>query len=157
MLQPAQLSMNKSLQVTSDPINGSANPKAIPGALIEYQLTVTNGGEGTADTDTVTITDSLPADTAFFVGTDPSVSPVTLTEGATASTLTLNFENLTSTTDDVEFSDNNGTTFDYQPTPDAEGFDPLITDVRIRLGGTMPGTDEDGSPEFSIFYQVKVN
>ena len=157
LLQPAQLTMNKSLQVTQDPVNGSANPKAIPGALIEYQLTVTNTGEGTADTDTVTITDSLPADTAFFVGTDAAISPVTLTDGQTASTLTLNFENLTSTTDDVEFSDNNGTTFDYQPTPDAEGFDPLITDVRIRLGGTMPGTDEGGSPEFSIFYQVKVN
>ena len=157
LLQPAQLTMNKSLQVTQDPVNGSANPKAIPGALIEYQLTVTNTGEGTADTDTVTITDTLPADTAFFVGTDAAVSPVTLTDGQTASTLTLNFENLTSTTDDVEFSDNNGTTFDYQPTPDAEGFDPLITDVRIRLGGSMPGTDEDGSPEFSIFYQVKVN
>jgi hypothetical protein len=69
----------------------------------------------------------------------------------------MNFESLTSATDDVEFSNNNGTTFDYQPTPDAEGFDPLITDVRIRLGGTMPGTDEGGSPEFSIFYQVKVN
>ena len=71
--------------------------------------------------------------------------------------LTLNFENLTSTADDIEFSNNNGTTFDYQPTPDAEGFDALITDIRIRLGGSMPGTDEDGSPEFSIFYQVKVN
>ena len=57
----------------------------------------------------------------------------------------------------IVYGNEPATTFDYQPTPDAEGFDPLITDIRIRLGGSMPGTDEDGSPEFSIFYQVKVN
>ncbi|MEC8523546.1 MAG: hypothetical protein VXZ24_04830, partial [Pseudomonadota bacterium] len=157
LLQPAQLAMNKTQLVTEDPLNGTTNPKAIPGARIQYQLSVTNSGEGTTDSDTVMITDSLPADTAFFVGTDASVSPITLVDGATASTLTMNFESLTSATDDVEFSNNNGTTFDYQPTPDAEGFDPLITDIRIRLTGSMPGTDEGSNPEFSIFYQVKVN
>ena len=156
LLQPAQLTMLKSMQVVSDPVNGTANPKAIPGAQIRYQLQITNDGEGTADADTITISDILATDTSFFTGTDTSISPVTLEDGTPASTLTLNFETLTSATDDLEFSNDNGQTFDYQPTPDADGFDPLITDIRIRLTGTMPGADSDGSPGLSIFYQVKV-
>lgn len=157
LIQPARLTLDKSLKVIEDPINLTANPKAIPGAVVQYQLKVTNTGEGTTDNDTVTITDELPQNTIFFVGTDASVNPLTFVDGSPASTLTINFENLTSANDDVEFSNNNGTTFDYQPTANAEGFDPLISDVRVRFTGAMPGSDQDSSPEFSIFYKVKVN
>ncbi|MEK9765903.1 MAG: hypothetical protein VW274_05435, partial [Thalassolituus sp.] len=157
LLQPAFLTMVKSMQVVSDPLNGSNNPKAIPGAIVEYTITVTNTGEGSTDTDTITLLDALADGTDLMVGTDSAVSPVILTDGTPTSTLTLSFESLTSTTDSVEFSNNNGATFDYQPTPDAEGFDPLITDIRIRPTGAMPGTGADGSPAFSIIYKVKVN
>lgn len=157
LMQPAQLTLQKTMIVVSDPINGINNPKAIPGALIEYTLEISNDGEGLTDTDSIAIIDKLAAGTNFYIGTDANVSPVSLVEGDPASNLILTFENLTSSTDDIEFSNNGGLTFDYEPTPDTDGFDPLITDIRISPKGTMPGSDTNGSPEFSIFYKVKVN
>jgi uncharacterized repeat protein (TIGR01451 family) len=156
MVQPAQLTLQKSMNVISDPVNGTSNPKAIPGSRIEYTLDISNAGEGTTDTDSIAIVDKLAAGTDFYVGTDTNVSPITLVDGNPASNLTLAFDNLTSTTDDIEFSNDGGLTFGYEPSPDADGFDPLITDIRITPTGTMPGSDENGSPVFSIFYQVKV-
>lgn len=157
LVQPAQLTLQKTMIVVSDPINGIDNPKTIPGALIEYTLEISNDGEGLTDTDSIAIIDKLAAGTHFYIGTDANVSPVSLVEGNPGSNLTLTFENLTSTTDDIEFSNNGGLTFDYEPTPDTDGFDPLITDIRISPKGTMPGSDTNGSPGFSIIYKVKVN
>ncbi|WP_417621526.1 hypothetical protein [Parasphingorhabdus sp.] len=56
----ADISVFKSSRVVSDPL-GSANPKAIPGAVIEYCISVANGA-GSASATGVTITDTLPAD-----------------------------------------------------------------------------------------------
>ena len=136
LVQPAQLTLQKSMDVINGPVNGTSNPKAISGARIEYTLTVSNAGEGTTDTDSIAIVDKLATGTDFYVGTDANVSPISLVDGNPASNLTLTFENLTSTTDDVEFSNDGGLTFGYQPTPDANGFDPLITDFRITPTGT---------------------
>lgn len=52
------LTVNKTSVVYSDPINGTTNPKAIPGAIMEYIVTITNpAGQGNATA--VTITDDL--------------------------------------------------------------------------------------------------
>jgi len=51
------MSINKTSIVTNDPVNGTVNPKRIPGATIRYCFTVDNTGEGNADN--VTIDDSL--------------------------------------------------------------------------------------------------
>lgn len=56
----------KSSQIISDPVNGTTNPKAIPGAVIRYCILVTNGG--TFTTTSLIITDSLPAATTFVPG-----------------------------------------------------------------------------------------
>lgn len=42
----------------SDPINGSTNPKRIPGAVIQYEISISNGAGGATAT-SVAITDSL--------------------------------------------------------------------------------------------------
>ena len=58
----ADISVFKSSRVVSDPL-GSANPKAIPGAVIEYCISVANAaGAGAATATGVTVTDTLPAD-----------------------------------------------------------------------------------------------
>lgn len=54
----AALTVSKTSTVISDPFNGTTNPKAIPGAVIEYQITVSNGG-GSSTATNITITDSL--------------------------------------------------------------------------------------------------
>jgi uncharacterized repeat protein (TIGR01451 family) len=59
----AAVTMGKTSRVISDPINLTANPRAIPGATLEYCLTVNNAGPGTVTG--VTITDSVPANTTY--------------------------------------------------------------------------------------------
>ncbi len=57
----ADISVFKSSRVVSDPVNNTTNPKAIPGAIVEYCISVANGA-GSALATGVTITDTLPAD-----------------------------------------------------------------------------------------------
>lgn len=55
--------IQKSSAVISDPINGSAPYKPIPGAIIEYTIRVTYQA-GAGDVTSVAITDTVPANTA---------------------------------------------------------------------------------------------
>ena len=59
----AAVTVTKTATTISDPYNLLVNPKAIPGATVEYCLTVTNAGPGTATG--VTIADAIPANTTY--------------------------------------------------------------------------------------------
>lgn len=63
----ASLTVAKISRVLEDPVNGSTNPKAIPGATIEYCIAVSNAA-GTATATDVVVTDVLPDDLTFVVG-----------------------------------------------------------------------------------------
>ncbi|MCF6324196.1 MAG: hypothetical protein L3J89_07730 [Gammaproteobacteria bacterium] len=54
----ATLTIGKTSSVISDPVNNTTDPKRIPGAVIEYEITVSNGVSGATAT-SVAITDSL--------------------------------------------------------------------------------------------------
>jgi uncharacterized repeat protein (TIGR01451 family) len=60
----ANLSATKSSRVISDPLNGPTNPKMIPGAVVEYCISVANAA-GSASASNVAISDVLPAATAY--------------------------------------------------------------------------------------------
>jgi uncharacterized repeat protein (TIGR01451 family) len=62
----ANLTITKTSSPVSDPVNGTVDPKAIPGALIRYCLLITNGGP--ADATAISINDSLPAHLSFVPG-----------------------------------------------------------------------------------------
>jgi uncharacterized repeat protein (TIGR01451 family) len=55
----------KTSRVISDPINGTTNPKAIPGAVVEYCLIAVNGAGGGTATN-VGLSDPLPAQTTYY-------------------------------------------------------------------------------------------
>ena len=59
----AALTATKTSRVVSDPVNGSTNPKAIPGAVLEYCIAVSNGGGAIATS--VAINDPLPGATTY--------------------------------------------------------------------------------------------
>ncbi|MEP3226830.1 MAG: hypothetical protein ABJO01_12710 [Parasphingorhabdus sp.] len=61
------LAVQKLSSIVSDPVNGGSNPKAIPGAIVEYCILISNTGSATADM--VTTTDTLPVDISYAVGT----------------------------------------------------------------------------------------
>ncbi len=58
------LTVTKLSRPISDPVNGTTNPKMIPGAVVEYCVTVSNAAGGAAAAGVV-ITDPLPAQTTY--------------------------------------------------------------------------------------------
>ncbi|MEO9463361.1 MAG: hypothetical protein ABJ242_11590 [Marinomonas sp.] len=63
----ANVTVAKTSRVVSDPINGTSDPKAIPGATIEYCITVANAS-GAATATGVNVNDVLPADVTYDAG-----------------------------------------------------------------------------------------
>jgi len=63
-IDTADISVMKTSAVLSDPLNAGTNPKRIPGAEIEYTITVSNAGTG-ATASAVTITDAVPANLTY--------------------------------------------------------------------------------------------
>jgi len=60
----AVITLAKTSRVVSDPVNGTTNPKAIPGATVEYCITVANAA-GAATATNVSVTDDLPFDVTY--------------------------------------------------------------------------------------------
>ena len=63
----AVLTVAKTSRIVSDPVNLTTNPKAIPGATIEYCITVANAA-GAATATNVALLDDLPADVTYSSG-----------------------------------------------------------------------------------------
>lgn len=63
----AALTAEKVSRVVSDPVNNTTNPKAIPGAVVEYCIKVANAS-GSATATNVTITDAVPGQMTFVAG-----------------------------------------------------------------------------------------
>ncbi len=148
------LSVTKSVATVRDPVNALVMPKGIPGAWLEYTVTVTNLGTTVVDANTVVVVDSLPttvsmcvvaacAGGATAVRYDASTSPVP--PGLTFTYAT----NVTYSTD--------GVTFGYSPVPDANGFDAAVRAVRIAPTGSMAAPTGAGNPQFKLRFVVKVN
>lgn len=79
----ALVSVVKSSRIVSDPVNGTTNPKAIPGAVIEYCIAVTNAS-GAAPATAVAVNDDLPGDVTFTVGSGIFLGTATVdSSGAT--------------------------------------------------------------------------
>lgn len=145
------LTIVKLSTVYSDPINGTSNPKAIPGALVTYQIIVTSPPGTQADTDSLIISDPIPVNTVLFVADLPDyVGSTPVVFNPNSSTLTLNFNTLSDLTDDVDFSSDGGATWTYVPMADANGVDAAVTDIRLKPKGSFaPGN-------FSIRFRVRV-
>lgn len=148
----------KTVSIIKDPINGTSNPKAIPGGEALYDILITNTGGGTADNNSITITDSIPPNTVMYVG-DLGVTgsgPIIFTDGATSSGLTYNFISLGNTNSGLKFSNNGGSTWTYVPTPDANGYDANVTNIKVTMNGTMNASNFTNNPSFSIKFKVKI-
>jgi uncharacterized repeat protein (TIGR01451 family) len=132
--------------VISDPVNGTTNPKAIPGAVVEYAITVRNVGAGTVDASSIVLLDVMPAEMAFAVGT-----PVTFTNGTPTSGLgTFNANTM------VSYSQASGGAAPYTYTPTGS-FDANVRGIRIAPTGTMnAATSATNQPSFTIRFRAQV-
>ena len=149
------INVAKASATISDPFSLITNPKSIPGAIVQYDIQLTNSGAGPSDADSLSITDPIPTFVSlrvddFDAGT---TGPVRFTDGSPSSALTYAFTSLGSTTDDVEFSDDGGTTYAYTPVPDAAGLDANVTHIRILPKGIF----QHSGANFSVQFKVGVN
>jgi len=144
--------------LVSDPVNGTTNPKAIPGAILTYSLNVSNGSAGYPDSNSVAVVQSVPAEASLYVGNlgAPGSGPVAFAQGSPSSGLSYAYSSLASTTDDLAFSNNGGSSFGYTPVADATGYDPAVTHIRVSPRGVFAGVSGSGSPSFTISYRIKV-
>jgi len=76
----ADIDVTKVSQVLSDPVSGTTNPKAIPGAIMRYCITIGNAGNLAATN--IVATDNLPAEVAYVAGS--ILSGTTCANAATA-------------------------------------------------------------------------
>lgn len=160
VIEPPSLTIVKSALTTSDPVNGASSPYNIPGATLLYSLQTTNTGLGVPDTDSMLVTDPIPANTELFVNDlgGAGSGPVLFIDGTAPvnSGLTYTFTSLGSTTDDLEFSNDNGATWTYTPVPDASGYDANVTNIRVNPKGVMRASDGTNNPTYSLRFQVRV-
>ena len=142
----ALLQITKTSSVISDPVNGTTNPKLIPGAEVEYVITVSNVGAGTVDASSLVLLDVMPAGMAFAVGT-----PVTFTNGTTTSGL-----NAFNAATMVTYSQANGGVAPYTYTPTGT-FDTRVRGIRIAPTGTMAAASSaTARPSFTVRFRAQV-
>jgi uncharacterized repeat protein (TIGR01451 family) len=154
IVYPGLLNM-KTVSVISDPVNGTTNPKNIPGAEVLYTITISNTGLGTVNPDVMTISDAIPPNLELYVGA--AGGPVTFTDGLISSNLAYTFTSLANATDDIMFSNNGGSSFTYTPVPNGAGYDAAVTNIRINPKGKMAAWSGSGSyPSFSLGLKARI-
>jgi uncharacterized repeat protein (TIGR01451 family) len=156
----------KTAQIVSDPINGSSNPKPIPGAYMDYTLLVANNGGGSIDSNTLVISDPIPANTRLFVGNLDSGGnqggPVLFSDPDSDSGFTLTANPSPPPTYQVPFSlsyftDAGCTSAAGALAPDGDGFDGSIRCLKINMTGTMSGAAPPTVPDFSLIFRVRID
>lgn len=143
----AALTTVKSSVVISDPVNGTTNPKLIPGAVLSYAINVSNSGTLGVDSNTIFILDPLPAALEYN-----GASAVAFTNGTPVSGLSFNAAT------DVRWSKSATTPASFAACTDtpAAGFDPTIRFVCIRPTGVMAGATASGQPSFTVSFQTRI-
>ena len=150
ILQPT-LVIARTSQVISDPYNNATNPKRIPGSVQLYSLTITNQGAGTVDASTLVISEFVPPNSDLYVST-ASGDPVAFVNGTPVSGLGYIYAS------NVTYSNQPGgvAPYNYTPVPDAAGFDPNVTGLRIAPTGAMSAAGPGGNPSFTIRFRVRL-
>lgn len=65
LVQSAALTMNKSIAVWCDPVNGATNPKLYPGSYAQYTIAVSNAASATTSATLTNVTDTLVSQLNF--------------------------------------------------------------------------------------------
>jgi len=153
VLLPPILTVVKSVQTFSDPVNGTTNPRSIPGAVMQYSVQVVNSGAGVVDSDTLVVTDVIPANTVMCVSNSCSNPPVAFICSATPPCgLTYAYGTA------VTFSNQagGGAPYGYTPAPDADGYDANVTGLRVNPSGSLAGASGGNNTEMTLRFRVRL-
>ncbi len=150
------VTVTTSSHIISDGVSFT-NAKSIPSAVIDYTTQVANRSVLPQLPDALFVTNPVPPQLILYVGdmAGPGSGPVVFAQGTRSSQLACTFGGIADGTDCIEFSNNNGASFNYQPVPDADGYDVAVTHIRIRPQGSMaPALVQPSS--FVLRYRMKV-
>jgi uncharacterized repeat protein (TIGR01451 family) len=139
----ATLVVTKTSTVLSDGVSGS-NPKAIPGARIQYTITVSNTGNLAVDSNSIVIVDPFPPEFTFDAST-----PMTMNVGNSGL---------------AAFNQSTMVTYSNQPgggapytAPLGSGYNSNLTGLRFQPSGTMLGANSSGPRTFSFTFVGRVD
>ncbi len=151
VFKPA-LALTKTSAAYSDPVNGTTNPKEIPGGVAEYTISATTPASYSVSADTIALSDTTPTGTALVVTDFGGVGsgPAAFVPGSSG--LSYSYSGLANVADDIEFSNNGGTSWTYAPIADANGVDNAVTTVRVRPKGTMAAST---TASIRLRYRIK--
>ncbi len=141
------ISLKKTSKTIHDPVNGLINPKAIPGATLEYTITAKNTSRGAADEGTIAVKDKVPAKMKLCVANTaqcivPSLGSANNTSGLSLAS--------------VKYSNNSGTSFAYTPVADSGGYDSTVTDIKYIFNNQFKGScGDDRSIQLKMRMGVK--
>jgi len=141
--------MNKTVLTFWDPVNlSSGNQKAIPGAVMIYNLNVSNEGDGSPDSGSLVITEMVPANTEMYVDDLGGVfpGPVDFVDGLVSSGLGIA---------SVVYSNDGGGTYLHVPVSTG-GYDASVTNFKVTLSGVFNVSDGISHPYFDIKFRVRV-
>jgi uncharacterized repeat protein (TIGR01451 family) len=122
-VQAPSLTVTKTSVVQEDSINGEDNPMAIPSARVRYTIVIANGGSSAASG--LVVTDAIPENTCFYVGS-----------------ITVTANGVTVDTPTASYSANNGTDYEHvaEAETDGNGEDPDVTNIMVDVGTVTAGT-----------------
>ena len=133
------ISVSKTVVPFSDPIEGTTNPKFIPGGFTTDTWTVTEPSTYTSTA--MVLTMATPPNSELVVSDYGGAGSGPAAFGPGSSGLTYAFTSLAGNTDSIDFSNNNASTWTYAPTIGSNGSDPAVTNVRVRPSGSVaPGS-----------------
>jgi uncharacterized repeat protein (TIGR01451 family) len=138
----ATLVVAKTSTVLSDGISVT-NPKAIPGAVVRYTITVQNTGNLSVDANSIVIEDAFPPNFTLDAST-----PFTFVEGARSSGLnTFNQSTM------VTYSSTGSAPFSA---PLGSGYNSAVRAFRFAPTGTMRNANTSGPSSFSISFVGRI-
>ena len=155
----AEPHVTKSVATISGPVNGTLDPRAIPGAVVEYTIQVANEGAGPVDADTLSVGDAIPVQGALFVGdlSGSGSGPIEFSDGAISSGLSLLVRGSRVVGRRRRVLERRGATWSYVPVPDGAGFDGAVTHLRVRPTGTFAAGTLAGMPSFQLRFRMRID
>ncbi|MFM2407605.1 MAG: hypothetical protein RL358_347 [Pseudomonadota bacterium] len=158
VVSPPIINLSKLVSAFSDPVNGTTNPKFLPGGISEYSVSASNSG-GVTDNNSLFITDSVPINTTMSVKDFAAAGsgPVAFVQGTPSSGLTYNYVSLASLTDDVDFFGAippAAASWGYVPVAGADGCDANVAQIRVNPKGVFVGSATTPNPNFTVRFHV---
>ncbi|MEH3120662.1 MAG: spore coat protein U domain-containing protein [Sphingomonas phyllosphaerae] len=142
-----KLVLTASSRTTWDPVNGSTFPKAVPGGKRRVSVQLNNPDIVATDGNVTVVMPIAPRQTLALDGDGISAGLVTFTVTPSGGAVALAYDGPASASDDVDFSADQGLTWNYIPGPGSV----LANAVRFRPRGRVPaGTTLDFSVPVTV-------